>query len=74
MFSPINSKKTKGIIVKDWRVQNNAILFIPCFDIVGSTKNQWPIIIEEKTPLINETGNKLLNIRLNKLKSDSKKI
>ena len=42
---------------------------MPILSIVGSTKNQWPIIIEEKTDDTNKIGKKLdikfWSIRLN---------
>ena len=43
-------------INKDKVEHSNAIFIIPSLEIVGSTKNQWPIIIDDNTPLVREIG------------------
>ena len=53
---PIISKNTSGKINNDKMEHRNAIFIIPSLEIVGSTKNQWPIIIDDKTPLVREIG------------------
>ena len=41
-------------------MENFAIFFIPSRLIVGSTRNQWPIIIDENTAETNKIGTKFL--------------
>ena len=52
----INTRKANKIESPE---ENLEIFFMPILSIVGSTKNQWPIIIEEKTDDTNKIGKKL---------------
>ena len=52
----INTRKANKIESPE---ENLEIFFMPNLSIVGSTKNQWPIIIEEKTDDTNKIGKKL---------------
>ena len=54
------SVKTDNERVKERYIENFAIFFIPSRLIVGSTRNQWPIIIDENTDEINKIGTKFL--------------
>ena len=54
------SVKTDNERVKERYIENFAIFFIPSRLIVGSTRNQWPIIIDENTAEINKIGTKFL--------------
>jgi hypothetical protein len=47
-------------------IDDLAIFFIPILVIVGSTKNQWPIIISEKMPLTSVMG-KIVQIKFSAL-------
>ena len=52
--------KTDNERIKERYMENFAIFFIPSRLIVGSTRNQWPIIIDENTAEINKIGTKFL--------------
>ena len=54
------SVKTDNERVKERYIENFAIFFIPSRLIVGSTRNQWPIIIDENPAEINKIGTKFL--------------
>ena len=45
---------------KERYIENFAIFFIPSRLIVGSTRNQWPIIMDENTAEINKIGMRFL--------------
>ena len=46
--------------VKERYMENFAIFFMPSLLIVGSTRNQWPIIMDENTADINKIGMRFL--------------
>ena len=57
--NPIKSNKQRTAAMN---IDDLAIFFIPILVIVGSTKNQWPIIISEKMPLTRVMG-KIVQIK-----------
>ena len=60
--NPIKSNKQRTAAMN---IDDLAIFFIPILVIVGSTKNQWPIIISEKMLLTSVMG-KIVQIKFSK--------
>ena len=52
--------KTDNERIKERYIENFAMFFMPSLLIVGSTRNQWPIIMDENTADINKIGMRFL--------------
>ena len=52
--------KTDNERIKERYIENFAMFFMPSRLIVGSTRNQWPIIMDENTAEINKIGMRFL--------------